>query len=410
MGSDKLRKCNCQKHACTSTCEVKLESISPTEKLPDSENLQHSLKIENNNVKCESCSMEITENMSCVANCNVKRESDYKCEQCMKECQMAIMEMDKDSGIVIDDKLETDTEVKEELNDVVVIDSDSWKKPDYESTVPETVEEAVVTKLEDGENNTTNEVALNPKTAKRKLSLDSQADSKKKRKTSNKRTTSEEPSKPEVVLVEQKKKPQKRKAEPSSQVQAKKPKMAASNHSIMETIDNVIQQSLEMTQKRDKKTKKVDDEVGKKVKKAKPVEKVEVKSSVVQNPKNKVVAKQASLKVQKTKVKSKIKLLETKVIKVVEGRIGKEEESEVGRQEPQLVRNPLRALEDAKRPIMKKRKMLKKPGKKVAGKEECKVAENLSVTKRLFLKPKWSNGWSWEGEPYEAKVYLTVGS
>lgn len=27
---------------------------------------------------------------------------------------------------------------------------------------------------------------------------------------------------------------------------------------------------------------------------------------------------------------------------------------------------------------------------------------------QALLKPKWSNGWSWEGESFEAKVYLTV--
>ena len=32
----------------------------------------------------------------------------------------------------------------------------------------------------------------------------------------------------------------------------------------------------------------------------------------------------------------------------------------------------------------------------------------LSMSRRPFLKPKWSNGWSWEGEAFEAKVYLTV--
>ncbi|KOC62859.1 Bromo adjacent homology domain-containing 1 protein, partial [Habropoda laboriosa] len=40
--------------------------------------------------------------------------------------------------------------------------------------------------------------------------------------------------------------------------------------------------------------------------------------------------------------------------------------------------------------------------------EDCLVGnENLILTRKTFLKPKWSNGWSWEGDPFEAKVYLT---
>lgn len=118
---DKLQKCGCQKRACTSTCEVKMETLSPTEKLAVTtcpSNKFHTFKLENNNVKCESCSVEMGDNLTCAANCNVKCESDYKCdimkcEQCMKEGQMGILEIDKDSGILLDDKLDTDTDVKE---------------------------------------------------------------------------------------------------------------------------------------------------------------------------------------------------------------------------------------------------------------------------------------------------------
>lgn len=47
----------------------------------------------------------------------------------------------------------------------------------------------------------------------------------------------------------------------------------------------------------------------------------------------------------------------------------------------------------------------------------CKTEERIKeshskclamLKKPPFLKPKWSNGWSWEGQPFEAKVYLTV--
>lgn len=36
----------------------------------------------------------------------------------------------------------------------------------------------------------------------------------------------------------------------------------------------------------------------------------------------------------------------------------------------------------------------------------CKSLSHGKV--QALLKPKWSNGWSWEGESFEAKVYLTV--
>lgn len=263
----------------------------------------HNFKLENNNVKCESCSVEMGDNLSCVANCNVKCESDYKCdimkcEQCMKEGQMAILEIDKDSGILLDDKLDVDPDVKEELSDVVTIDSENWKKPDYEPTVQETIEETV--DKESVEKSDTNEQLKCQKVSKRKLSLDSLSDSRKKRKVS-KRTLSVGSSQdfsnsdfstkisiPILSLIKnidnnsdevsKKKQPkkdnqnQKRKIENSncSENVMKKSKTskqstsnnipnclkhAASDNSIMETINNVIQQSLQMTQRRDRKNK-----------------------------------------------------------------------------------------------------------------------------------------------------------
>lgn len=123
-----------------------------------------------------------------------------KCEQCMKEGQIAILEMDKDSGIVLDDKLDGDPDVKEEL-DVVVIDGDeNWKKPDYEPTVQETVDDKEDEEEEEEEEITqggpvaaeieaeaeveTEEQLKCQKVTKRKLSLDSLSDSRKKRKLS----------------------------------------------------------------------------------------------------------------------------------------------------------------------------------------------------------------------------------
>ncbi|XP_029670279.1 inactive histone-lysine N-methyltransferase 2E [Formica exsecta] len=319
---DTLRKCGCQ-NACTSTCEVKMETLSPTEKLSVAANCPSSkynnFKLENNNVKCESCSMEIADGLPCVANCNVvKCESDYKCdimkcEQCMKEGQIAILEMDKDSGIVLDDKLDSDPDVKEEL-DVVVIDGDeNWKKPDYEPTVQETVDDKEVEEEEEKEQEITQEpVAAEieaeeqlkcQKVTKRKLSLDSLSDSRKKRKlskralsvgssqdSSNERlpnviapieplsnktdSVKAETNVPKKKQVKKDTGPrgQKRKAEtPSVNENATKKaksgkqsagnsvmnclKRTASDISIMETIDDVIQQSLQMTQRKDQKSK-----------------------------------------------------------------------------------------------------------------------------------------------------------
>lgn len=152
----------------TTTTEVKLEqsvspaasdsaasSSSPEDKLTPHHlhHHHHRLKLENNNVKCESCSSAERRDgddsaddddpggvddeqrqhhhqgqpRHHVGSCRVKCEAGYKCElmkceQCAKEAGQ-LMEMDKDSGILEDDagssKLETDTEVKEELNGIV---------------------------------------------------------------------------------------------------------------------------------------------------------------------------------------------------------------------------------------------------------------------------------------------------
>ncbi|XP_071632861.1 uncharacterized protein [Temnothorax longispinosus] len=503
---DTLRKCGCQ-NACTSTCEVKMETLSPTEKLsvaascPSSK--YHNFKLENNNVKCESCSMEI-DGLPCVANCNVvKCESDYKCdimkcEQCMKEGQIAILEMDKDSGIVLDDKLDGDPDVKEEL-DVVVIDSDeSWKKPDYESTVQETVddkeeeeekgrevEEEVVqgpiaTKVEAGA-----EIEEQPKcqkVTKRKLSLDSLSDSRKKRKLSKRALSvgssqdanNEEsvnviapiepltPSKADSVRVEttivpkkkQAKKDagsrgQKRKAEaPNANESATKKvksvkqsivnclKRTASDISIMETIDDVIQQSLQMTQKKDRKSKNCE-RVEKKKKSVKeeslpaakrPAKKIDqVKEQAIEKV-SKAISKNGQAK-SKADAKPKPKASQDGKVKVGKGKIGKIVETKAQDVKPRAQDSKARdgskkrdnvsktkasdLSEDPKKSavIKKKRKSAKKiPNVKKSG---CKVEnsslgnESLTLTRKTFLKPKWNNGWSWEGEPFEAKVYLT---
>jgi hypothetical protein len=166
-----------QAMTCTSEYDVKLEqSISPTNsttadsetihddfKLHDKQYHQHksnhkhlqSLKLENNNIKYESCNAELQQRCNTIEktatisiieeeqqidqqlehityppSCRIKCESGYKCEmlrceQCIQEAgQLAIMEMDQDSGILDDDgassKLDTDAEVKEELKVLVI--------------------------------------------------------------------------------------------------------------------------------------------------------------------------------------------------------------------------------------------------------------------------------------------------
>ncbi|EFN70044.1 Bromo adjacent-like proteiny domain-containing 1 protein [Camponotus floridanus] len=508
---DTLRKCGCQ-NACTSTCEVKMETLSPTEKLsvaatcPSSKSQYHNFKLENNNVKCESCSMEIADGLPCVANCNVvKCESDYKCdimkcEQCMKEGQIAILEMDKDSGIVLDDKLDGDPDVKEEL-DVVVIDGDeNWKKPDYEPTVQETVDDKEDEEEEEEEEITQGPVAAEieaeveaeeqlkcQKVTKRKLSLDSLSDSRKKRKlskralsvgssqdSSNERLSNViapiEPlsNKTDSVKAEtnvpkkkQAKKDagprgQKRKAEtPSANESATKKaksgkqsaansvmnclKRTASDISIMETIDDVIQQSLQMTQRKDRKNKNCErmekkkknmkeeslltvKRIAKKLDQVKEqfIEKVskaisknggqskskadaKLKSKISQDAK----IKGGKSKVAKTFAETKAQDTKTRVTQDSKARDGSKKRDTASKTKTSDV------SEDPKKPalIKKKRKNAKKTAN--AKKSGCKLEnssvgnESLTLTRKTFLKPKWNNGWSWEGEPFEAKVYLT---
>ncbi|XP_012229586.2 uncharacterized protein Hers [Linepithema humile] len=501
---DTLRKCGCQ-NACTSTCEVKMETLSPTEKLSVTANCPskyHNFKLENNNVKCESCSMEIADGLPCVANCNVvKCESDYKCdimkcEQCMKEGQIAILEMDKDSGIVLDDKLDGDPDVKEEL-DVVLIDSDeSWKKPDYESTVQETVDDKDDEDEEEEEEE--EEVTQGPaeveieaeteeqpkcqKVTKRKLSLDSLSDSRKKRKLSKRALSvgsSQEanneqsasviapieplPNKTDSVRVEasvpkkkQAKKDvgprgQKRKAEaPNANESATKKaksckqnainnvgnclKRTASDISIMETIDDVIQQSLQMTQRKDRKSKNCErvekkkksikeelptaKKVAKKIDQMKQAIAVEKMLKAVSKSQSKAKAdvklKSKALQESKTKSKSKGgKIVETKVqdtkfkVQELKARDGSKKRDTVSKTKANDIgEDPKKsAVIKKKRKNAKKSVNVKKSGCKV---ENSSVGnESLTLTRKTFLKPKWNNGWSWEGEPFEAKVYLT---
>ncbi|XP_046816205.1 uncharacterized protein LOC124423023 isoform X3 [Vespa crabro] len=475
---DKLRKCACQKHGCTSTCEVKMETLSPSEKLtvgncPSSK--FHEFKLENNNVKCESCSVEIGDNLSCAANCNVKCESDYKCdimkcEQCMKESKMAILEIDKDSGILlIDDKLDADPDVKEELNDVVVIGNENWKKPDYEPTVQETVEDKEEIPVEKIPVEV--EQPKCQKVTKRKLSLDSLSDGRKKRKVS-KRTLSVgstqdlndntskviapiEPLLDKVdgvneACVSKKKQAkkesqqvqgQKRKAEtPNSSESASKKskctkqaacnnsltsnsKSPASDTSIMETIDKVIQQSLQMTQKKDRKTKINDKsenkknkgtsilkKVGKKLGLAKELEKISKIVTKISQSKGKTEKTKAKTQDVKSRSRSKGKSQETKSAK------GQDTKSKDSTKKNEATSKGCKAggeaSEETKKPalIKKKRKSAKKSNvKRATSKIEDTVggSENLSLARKTFLKPKWSNGWSWEGDAFEAKVYLT---
>lgn len=450
-----------------------METLSPAEKLtvttcPSSK--FHNFKLENNNVKCESCSVEMGNNLSCVANCNVKCESDYKCdimkcEQCMKEGQMVILEIDKDSGILLDDKLDADPDVKEELSDVAAVDSENWKKPDYEPTVQETIEE--VTEKEEVEKSEKVEIEEEPskcqKVSKRKLSLDSLSDSRKKRKVS-KRTLSVGSSQdltnsdfstkisvPILPLIKKidsngdecvlkKKQPkkdnqnQKRKVENSNSSEnvMKKSKTskqsttnnipsclkhAASDNSIMETINNVIQNSLHITQKKDRKGKNEKLEKTKKETNLlsaakKVVKKVDLVKDLASEKLSKVITKSGQCKKTETRTKSraheknkckgkgKSKAQETKT-------------KDNGKKQDNAKSRTIEVTEPIKKPalVKKKRKSTKKaPVKKSNSKVEDSStgSENLILTRKTFLKPKWSNGWSWEGDPFEAKVYLTV--
>ncbi|KAG7199432.1 hypothetical protein KM043_014059 [Ampulex compressa] len=474
---EKLRKCGCQKHACTSTCEVKMETLSPTEKL-SAQNCHgskyHNFKLENNNVKCESCTVEMGENLSCVANCNVKCESDYKCdimkcEQCMKEGQIAILEIDKGSGIMLDEKLDADPDVKEELNDVVPVETENWKKPDYEPTVQESVEEKSAPEVPAA----TEEEEEQPKcqkVTKRKLSLDSLSDSRKRRKvckrtlsvgSSQDLTSCESPTKvspPILPLAEKldgevcatKKKQtrkevqgQKRKAEACLETTPKRTKgskqssgsggclkHAASETSIMETIENVIEQGLQMTQRKDRKGKNCE-KVEKKRKGANllsAVKKVAKKVSLVKG----LAAEKLSKMVTKSghaKGRTKCKTQEGKSKGKAKGK-SVDCEARSGKDAKSKVVSEMRTKDGLKKhevsskvklsevcEISKKAAAIKKrrkSTKKVAAKKSgCKVkdcsmgSESLPLTRKTFLKPKWSNGWSWEGDPFEAKVYLT---
>ncbi|XP_076641628.1 uncharacterized protein LOC143352749 isoform X2 [Halictus rubicundus] len=469
---EKLQKCGCQKRACTSTCEVKMENLSPTEKLTVTtcpSNKLRTFKLENNNVKCESCSVEMGDNITCVANCNVKCESDYKCdimkcEQCMKEGQMAILEIDKDSGILLDDKLDADPDVKEELNDVIVIENENWKKPDYESTVQETIEE-LAEKEGIEKTEVEGEQPKCQKVSKRKLSLDSLSDSRKKRKVSKRTlsvgssqdlTNSDFSSKISIPIlslmkqvdtnndscISKKKQPkkdnqnQKRKVDNSTSCEnamkkSKTSKQSTSNNipncfkhvvsdnSIMETINNVIQKSLQMTQKKDRKSKNI--EKSEKTKKEvnlltavrKVVKKVDVVKNIASHKLSKVISKSGH---SKSKTDARIKLKTHDKIKCKgksKSKVHEAKTKDNGKKHESTTKSKVKTVnETIKKPalIKKKRKSTKKTSvkKSTTKVEECIVGdENLLLTRKTFLKPKWSNGWSWEGDPFEAKVYLT---
>lgn len=453
--------------------------------------------------------MEIADGLPCVANCNVvKCESDYKCdimkcEQCMKEGQIAILEMDKDSGIVLDDKLDGDPDVKEEL-DVVVIDGDeNWKKPDYEPTVQETVDDKEDEEEEEEEEITqggpvaaeieaeaeveTEEQLKCQKVTKRKLSLDSLSDSRKKRKlskralsvgssqdSSNERLpnviapieplsnkTDSVKTETNVPKKKQAKKDagsrgQKRKAETSNANEnatkkAKSGKQSAANSvmnclkrtasdiSIMETIDDVIQQSLQMTQKKDRKNKNCE-RVEKKKKSMKEeslltVKRIakkldQVKEQIIEKV-SKAVSKSGQFK-SKADAKPKFKISQDAKIKGGKSKVAKTfvetkaQETKIRATQDSKARDGSKkrdtvsktkasdVSEDSKKAAIIKKK--RKNAKKTANtkKSGCKLEnssvgnESLTLTRKTFLKPKWNNGWSWEGEPFEAKVYLTV--
>ncbi|KAH0553820.1 hypothetical protein KQX54_004829 [Cotesia glomerata] len=531
-------KCACEKLSCTSTCEVKIETLSPAEasvpspslvpqspsslQQPQALSLQklapispqlsnmRTFKTENNNVKCESCSVGIvsdTSALSCVSNCNVKceQQDDYKCgiikcEQCLKEDrEMAILEIDKDSGILmIDDKLDAaEAEVKEEISDVVVvnIDSESWTKPDYEDTVTETIEGDNDNKSES--DITRREILITSKCqklTKRKLSLDSLSNLSPKKIKLDKRTLSvgsgrdindhrvPNPMNEEYLInrtnfgdsgalggdfgkvgaeidslgVKKKVKKEnfKRKAEEGNiaESNSKKVKKSVSNGitcpvktasamSIMETINNVIQQSVQMTSRTDD-----DINIVSTCNDSSNSDSINISNVIVNSGKNCNVKERDSkrksgnlLSIIKN-VPKKADKLGFKDCKLIdkdkggkEGKEGKGRVKKIG-----MVKNKVvevkssggkgrivkiqdkedREDKEGKKPAaLVKKKSNKKStntkkicGKKTPGRDESVVGvldSFSSLTKKSFLKPKWSNGWSWEGDSYEAKVYLT---
>ncbi|XP_074113183.1 uncharacterized protein LOC141536506 isoform X2 [Cotesia typhae] len=542
---NKHPKCACEKLACTSTCEVKIETLSPAEasvpspslvaqsppslQQPQALSLQklapispesmRTFKTENNNVKCESCSVGIVSDssaLSCVSNCTVKceQQDDYKCgiikcEQCLKEDrEMAILEIDKDSGILmIDDKLDVaEAEVKEEISDVVVvnIDSEGWTKPDYEDTVTETIEDDTDNKSES--DITRREILITSKcqkVTKRKMSLDSLSLSPKKIKL-DKRTLSvgsgrdindhrvPNPMNEEYLVnrthfvdsgdlageigtdaaeigsLEAKKKVKKenfkRKAEEgniaeSNSKRAKKsmsngitcPVKTASAMSIMETINNVIQQSVQMTSRTDDdinivstcndssnsgsinisnvivnsgkscnvKERDSKRKSGNLLSIIKNVPKTIVKSDKLGFKDYKLIDKDKGGGKDgsgKARVKNKIGMVKNKILEDK----GRKAEAKCAGGKGRIVKIQDREDKEGKKPAaLVKKKSNKKStntkkicgaGKKAPGRDESVVGvldSFSSLTKKSFLKPKWSNGWSWEGDSYEAKVYLT---
>lgn len=282
----------------------------------------------------------------------------------------------------------------------------------------------------------------------------------------------------------------------------------ASENSIMETINNVIQQSLQMTQKGSKnKVFKPNNKVERNNKKnagkllttlkkapknlintvsviknefknsqLKITNKLEAKLKKVQNAKrksNKVKAKLlAEVKNKVLEVKNmnnklpelKNKFMENKINKVIELKnnniletknnkilesksLNKLVEAKNSKNKAQDLKNvkedkdnkgvnetksnnvttvpavkslkakkPKDCLTNGKIPDSSKGKKKGKGGKKMVVKREFSlkakdhelVSKSIMVPRKPFLKPKWCNGWSWEGEPFEAKVYLTV--
>ncbi|XP_063993943.1 uncharacterized protein LOC135171384 [Diachasmimorpha longicaudata] len=453
-------RCLCEKRVCTSTCEVvKKEKLLPSEQVTLqtinlSENL-HGVKLENNNVKCESCSVGVNKNLSCTANCNVECDNDYKCdiikcEQCIKDGQIAILEIDKDSGgiLLIDDKLDENC-VKEEIADHVGVDNDNWDKPDYEATV---VNESVGD--EERKLIIQDEESKCQKLAKRKLSLDSLSDSSKNKKV-DKRTLSVGSTRDNQqdkllnpmngrhvdikVSVKKKNNQVKRKADDMNPLEANNKKMkgkqnstlnclkkAASETSIMETIDNVIQQSLQMANRKDDKVK-CKENGGTATKK----KTINILSMIKKVPKAIVKAVVTDEICMKTETKSgkdvKNNKIESKIMKTK----NLENKSKIGKINNKIHQlskiNECKKLdetcEDVKKTALPKKKKnnnnninnynnksTKKAGScKKSGKTEENIvtSDNSILVRRPFLKPKWSNGWSWDGESYEAKVYLT---
>uniref|UniRef100_A0ABD2VZJ8 BAH domain-containing protein n=1 Tax=Trichogramma kaykai TaxID=54128 RepID=A0ABD2VZJ8_9HYME len=401
----------------------------------------HGLNIENNNVKCEACSSGSVSDQTELESesqhhhhaqtpmvCRVKCETGcggcdiLKCEQCIKESgQLSNSEIDKDSGILEDDagcgKMEIDTEVKEELN--ALTDSGEWQKPDYEAEASD----LGLSKSEDT-------MQLTSSTDNSFSQNNDSIDKESLKKKSSKKVA------------------QKRKIESSNKFEAaaKKLKIKTASEiekcasSYEETINFVAQQCSVKKPKTSKKTLKNATAVTKSKKLTNVKTDDKIKPKAQKNSKKTAEPKNAKNQpsVSTSKPVAVFKSLEIKVnnVKAVDAKINdgkKQNSTNTSSSDSNLLPNPIKLVKlknglkksseslvvpdtAAKKNAKCKSKVQKKNRKDseetaVTAKEHSSEVvdsnKSLELPRRLSFKPKWSNGWSWEGEPFEATVDLT---